>query len=213
MTHHDTKHNSEQARAQNGAATPSPIYNIIGEKVALGPGEREQNIASWYASDNDFEITLMAGDPLWPRSRAEVEADYDRRGGQPEKRSVGYTIYDRATAAAIGGLGLRDIDWLTGCATLGIAIYDKRYWGKGYGTEAICLLLDWAFTYVGLHNIMLETYAYNERSLASYRKVGFKEIGRRREAMRLASTRYDVVMMDILSAEFHSPYKPVIELP
>lgn len=194
-------------------AAPAPIYNIIGDKVALGPEAREQAIADWYRSDNDYEIALMSGDPLWPRTRGEIEADFDRRTGKSEQRSVGYVIYDRATSAAIGGLGLRDIDWVTGCAELGIAIYDKRYWGKGYGTEAICLLLDWAFAYLGLHNIMLETYAYNERSLASYRKVGFKEVGRRREAQRLGDKRYDVVIMDILRTEFRSPLNPVIELP
>jgi diamine N-acetyltransferase len=194
-------------------AAPAPIYNIIGDKVALGPGERDQQIAGWYASDNDYEIALLSGDPLWPRSRAEVEADYDSDAAKRERRSVGYAIYDRVTNSPIGGLGLRHIDWVTGCAELGIAIFDKRCWGKGYGTEAICLLLDWAFTYLGLHNIILETYAYNERSLASYRKVGFKEIGRRREAQRLGTQRYDIVLMDILSTEFHSPLKPVVALP
>ena len=194
-------------------ATPAPIYNITGEKVALGPGERDQQIAGWYASDNDYEIALLAGDPLWPRSRAEVEADYDSDAAKRERRSVGYMIYDRATALPIGGIGLRHIDWVTGCAELGIAIFDKSYWGKGYGTEAIILLLDWAFTYLGLHNILLETYDYNERSLASYRKVGFNEIGRRREAQRLGDRRYDVVIMDILRTEFHSPLEPVIKLP
>lgn len=205
---------SRPARAKSeDSAAPAPIYNIIGDKVALGPGEREQTIADWYASDNDFEIALLAGDPLWPRLRTEVEADYDKDAQKRDRRSVGFTIYDRATSTPIGGLGLRDIDWITGCATLGIAIWHKSYWGKGYGTEAITLLLDYTFTSLGLHNILLETYAYNARSLASYRKVGFKEIGRRREAQRLGDKRYDVVIMDILRTEFHSPLKPVITLP
>lgn len=206
MTERETRHTRPKGN-------PAPIYNITGDKVALGPGERDQEIADWYASDNDFEITLMAGDPLWPRTRAAVEADYERHAKERDRRFVGFTIYDLATATPIGGLGLRDIEWTTGGATLGIAIYDKRDWGKGYGTEAICLLLDYAFTILGLHNILLETYAYNERAIGSYRKVGFKEIGRRREAMRIGATRYDVVIMDILASEFHSPYPPVVKQP
>lgn len=208
-----TQRDKRAAPGKSEDAAPAPIYNIVGDKVALGPGERDQQIASWYASDNDYEIALLSGDALWPRSRAEIEADYDSDAAKRERRSVGYAIYDRATSAQIGGVGLRHIDWVTGCAELGIAIFDKRYWGKGYGTEAIYLLLDWAFTYLGLHNVVLETYAYNERSLASYRKVGFREIGRRREAQRLGTQRYDIVLMDILSTEFHSPLKPVIALP
>ncbi|HEU0028499.1 MAG TPA: GNAT family protein [Ktedonobacterales bacterium] len=186
----------------------------MGDKVALGPGEREQTIASYYAHDNDFEITMLAGDPpLWPRTRAEIEAEHDEDAKKRDRRWVGFTIYDRATTTPIGDLGLRDIDWVTGCATLGISIYRKDYWGKGYGTEAMILLLDYAFTVLGLYNIMLDTFAYNERALASYRKVGFKEIGRRREAQRLGDRRYDIVYMDILRAEFHGPLKPVITLP
>lgn len=210
MTQRDSR--STRARGKD-APTPAPIYNIVGDKVALGPGERDQTIASYFTHDNDFEITMLAGDPLWPRTRDEIEAEYDEDAKKRDRRWVGFTIYDRATATPIGGLGLRDIDWVTNCATLGISLHRKDYWGKGYGTEAMTLLLDYGFTVLGLHNIMLDTYAYNERSLASYRKVGFKEIGRRREAQRLGDKRYDVVFMDILRAEFHSPLKPVITLP
>ncbi len=203
-----------QTRAKSeDAITPSPIYNIVGDKVALGPGEREQIIADWYANDNDFEIAILSGDPLWPRSRAEIEAEYDEEAKKRERRWVSFTIYDRASATPIGRLELRDIDWVAGAATLGVGLYRKNYWGKGYGTEAITLLLDYGFTVLGLHNVMLETYAYNERSLASYRKVGFKEMGRRREAQRLGDRRYDIVYMDILRTEFRSPLKPVITLP
>jgi RimJ/RimL family protein N-acetyltransferase len=186
---------------------------MVGEKVALGPGEREETVNLWHASDNDFGVTIFAGDPLWPRPRAATEADYDKHNTQPNPNSVGFMIYDRATATPVGGLGLRDIEWARGIATLGIAISRKEYWGKGYGTEAMFLLLDWAFTAQGLHNIMLETFAYNERAIAAYRKVGFKEIGRRRESQRLGTKRYDEVYMDILASEFHSPLNPVIELP
>jgi RimJ/RimL family protein N-acetyltransferase len=208
------QHDSRPPRPKSAdTSTPTTIYNIVGDKVALGPDEREQTIASYYAHDNDFEITMLAGDPLWPRTRAEIEAEFDENAKKQDRRWVGFTIYDRATATPIGGLGLRDIDWIIGCATLGISLYRKDYWGKGYGTEAMTLLLDYAFTALGLHNVMLDTYAYNERSIRAYRKVGFKEIGRRREAQRLGDQRYDVVFMDILRTEFHSPLKPVIPLP
>ena len=208
-----TQRDSRSDHTKSEGATPAPVYNIVGDKVALGPGERDQVIAANYAHDNDFEITVLAGDPLWPRSRDEIEAEYDEYAKKRDRRWVGFTIYDRATATPIGGLGLRDIDWPAGCATLGVSLYRKDYWSKGYGTEAMMLLLDYGFTVLGLHNVMLETYAYNERSLAAYRKVGFKEIGRRREAQRLGDKRYDVVYMDILRTEFHSPLKSVIPLP
>ncbi|MDE3228804.1 MAG: GNAT family N-acetyltransferase, partial [Chloroflexota bacterium] len=111
------------------------------------------------------------------------------------------------------GISLRDIDLTKGSAELGISIGRKDCWGRGFGTEAITLILDYGFAVLGLHNVMLTTYAYNERALRSYRKIGFTEFGRRREAMRIGEQRYDIVYMDLLRAEFRSPYKPVVPLP
>jgi RimJ/RimL family protein N-acetyltransferase len=190
-----------------------PLYNIVGDKVALGPGAREEIIELFYRGDNDFEVTMLAGDPLWPRSREAFEAEYDRNAREPHPSWVGFIIYDRATDTPIGGISLRNLDLAIGVGEMGISIGRKDYWGKGFGTEAISLILDYGFTVLGLHNIMLETYAYNERAMRSYLKIGFREFGRRREAQRLGDRRYDIVYMDLLRSEFHSPFKPVVTLP
>lgn len=190
-----------------------PVYNIIGEKVALGPGSREEQIELFYRGDNDFEVTLMAGDPLWPKQREAFEAEYDRRAKESHPDWVDFLIYDRATDTPVGAAGLRGIDLKVGIAELGISMGRKDSWGKGLGTEAITLIVDYGFTVLGLHNIMLSTYAYNERALRSYLKVGFREFGRRRQAQRIGDQRYDIVYMDLLRSEFHSPLQPVVRLP
>lgn len=192
---------------------PTPVYNIIGETVALGPGSREEQIELFYRGDNDFAITILAGDPLIPRQREAFEAYYDRDAKESHPNWVGFLIYELSSGVPIGGISLRDIDLTIGIAELGISIGRKDYWGRGFGTEAITLLLDYGFTILGLHNVLLTTHAFNERALRSYRKVGFREIGRRREAMRIGDQRYDIVYMDLLRAEFHSPYKPVVQQP
>ncbi len=199
--------------SSNSDEQPRPVYNIVGEKVALGPGSRDEQIELFYRSDNDFSVTLLAGDPLRPVPHEQFEADYDRQAKEPHPSWLGFLIYDRATSLPIGGVSLRDIDLTTGIAELGISIGRKEYWGKGFGTEAVTLLLDYGFTVLGLHNVLLTTYAYNERALRSYLKVGFREIGRRREAQRLGDQRYDIVYMDLLRSEFHSSFAPVVALP
>ena len=192
---------------------PKPVYNITGEKVALGPGSREEQIELFYRGDNDFTITIFAGDPMWPRQREAFEAEYDRDAKESHPHWVGFLIYDRATDSPIGGIGLRDIDLMMGVAELGISIGRKDYWGKGFGTEAITLMMDYGFTVLGLHNIMLTTASYNERAIRSYLKVGFREFGRRSGSRRIGDRRYDTVYMELLRSEFHSPYRPVVELP
>ncbi len=66
-------------------------------------------------------------------------------------------------------------------------------------------MIDYAFTVLGLHNVLLTVFSFNERGIRAYRRAGFKEIGRRREARRLAGCAYDVVYMDCLASEFESP--------
>ncbi len=63
------------------------------------------------------------------------------------------------------------------------------------------LIVEYGMFFLGLHNIMLNVFAYNTRGMAAYQKVGFREIGRRRGAIRLGQERFDVVLMDITAAD------------
>ena len=92
-----------------------------------------------------------------------------------------------------------NIDHINRKAMIGIAIGDKTFWNKGYGTGAMRLLLDYAFNLLNLNSIMLGVYAYNEWAIKCYEKVGFKLIGRKREARIICGKKYDVIYMDILS--------------
>jgi RimJ/RimL family protein N-acetyltransferase len=66
-------------------------------------------------------------------------------------------------------------------------------------------MLDYAFTILGLHNVMLTVDSYNERGIRAYTRAGFKVIGRRRESHRLGDRPFDVILMDCLASEFESP--------
>ena len=66
-------------------------------------------------------------------------------------------------------------------------------------------MLDYSFTALGLHNIMLTVYSFNERGIRAYTRAGYREVGRRREAFRLGGRTFDVIYMDCLATEFQSP--------
>ena len=72
----------------------------------------------------------------------------------------------------------------------------------GYGTEATRLTLDYAFTALGLHSVLLKVYAFNLAGLRTYQKAGFREIGRRREAHHMGGRLWDVILMDCLATDF-----------
>ena len=81
-------------------------------------------------------------------------------------------------------------------------IGDEENRGKGYGQEAIRLLLTYAFEYLNLNNIMLGLWSFNTEAYECYKKAGFKEIGRRRECYYLKGVYYDEILMDILQKDW-----------
>ncbi len=87
---------------------------------------------------------------------------------------------------------------------MGIAIFDKNYRSQGYGTEAIRLMLKYAFEILGLHKVYLNLVAYNERAGKAYQKAGFKEIGRRKEHWYFYGKYHDVIEMEIMRSEWEA---------
>ncbi|KAJ5997939.1 hypothetical protein N7499_005664 [Penicillium canescens] len=85
--------------------------------------------------------------------------------------------------------------------TLGISLA-PGFRGKGYGGEAINWGLDWAFRYAGVHRVELYSFSYNENALRLYRKLGFVEEGREREAIYHLRVWHDVVLFSMLEHEW-----------
>ncbi len=171
-------------------------FVVEGERVALGP-LRSDLVPTYQRWENDLEVANGNG-RVMPFT---LEAERDRvagRSGKPD--CLDFTVYDRADQTPIGWSTLAGIDHRTGTAEFGIHLGDRR--GQGFGTEATRLTLDWGFTMLGLHNIMLATAAWNQRAIRVYAKVGFRELGRRRSAGVTMGRRYDAVFMDLLASEF-----------
>ena len=180
----------------------TPVINIAGELVALGP-LRHDLLPLYLRWINDFEVTRTLTFAMGPKTWEEEEEWY--RGESAEQNVVTFTVYEQTALLPIGTTTLRNIDHRQRRAEFGILLGEKDCWGKGYGTETVRLVLDYAFTALGLHNVLLTTQAFNARGIGAYRRAGFKEIGRRREAHWLGGQAYDVVYMDCLALEFTSP--------
>jgi RimJ/RimL family protein N-acetyltransferase len=173
---------------------------LIGDLVALGPGHKGILPLLW-KWENDLELSVLTGDPVHPLTPEGIDQLYERYS-KPGPGHASFVIYERATMRPIGMIGLHGINHAHRIAELGAGIGEHDCWGKGYGTEATRLILEYAFNVLGLHNVMLRVFSYNERAIRTYLKVGFKEIGRRRQAQRIGWQAYDVVYMDCLATEF-----------
>jgi RimJ/RimL family protein N-acetyltransferase len=102
----------------------------------------------------------------------------------------------------IGEIKLHSVNAQDRRASMAIAIYDAQQLGKGYGSEAIRLLLHHAFTELDLHRIGIRVLAYNERAIRAYLKCGFVVEGRERETAFVDGVWHDDLMMGILSRDF-----------
>ncbi len=181
-----------------------PYYKkLVGDKCYLSPCCLD-DAEKWTEWDNDLEVTIPLGDEAYiPYSLAKMR---DILSGVIKSQDHIFSIVDLETDAAIGRCILFDIDRVNRKAMLGIVIGEKAYWGKGYGQDAMKLLLDYGFNLLNLNSVMLGTFSFNERAIGCYKKVGFKEIGRRRQARIIGGKRFDAVLMDILAEEFQSVY-------
>jgi RimJ/RimL family protein N-acetyltransferase len=179
-----------------------PILNIAGQKVALGPLRRDL-LPLYVRWNNDFTAISMAGMKVQPMTREAGEAWYERHC-QNDVHVV-FTVYQRVTLRPIGITMLRNVDPCQRTASYAIGIGERTDRGQGFGTEATLLTLDYGFTALGLHNVMLTVYSLNEAGIRAYTRAGFREFGRRREAARLGGRTCDVIYMDCLAIEFQSP--------
>src|SRR5690606_35029269 len=97
--------------------------------------------------------------------------------------SKSYMIVDKDAHKKIGITSLIHMDTKNRNAECIIDIGEKDYWGKGYGQEALSLLLDFGFLELNLHRISLRVFSFNQRAVNLYKRIGFIEEGISREAL------------------------------
>lgn len=186
---------------RDGRNGEEPVVNVVGELVALGPNRREL-LPTYQRWINDF-ATLRTLGALQPGpTTVEQEVAWFEHQAPGEIR---FTIYERATWRPLGTTVLREVNHRDRTAVFGVLIGEPDARGKGYGTETARLILDYAFTALGLHSVMLTVSEFNLAGRRAYEKAGFREIGRRRQCRWMGGRLWDDVYMDCLATEFASP--------
>lgn len=183
---------------------------IVGKRIFLSPVNPEdvKHYTKWMS---DYEVTL--GLSNFGKIYSELAEKTILEDMAKNPSNVSLAIIDKLSNQPIGNCGLFDHDPLRKTATIGIFIGEKDYLSGGYGTEALALLMDFGFRCLNLHNIQLAYFSYNVRGEKAYRKLGFQEIGRRREAIRYNGKYYDEVLMDILEDEFRQgPFADFVQM-
>ncbi len=180
----------------------TPIINIRGQKVGLGPLEPSlvPQLTRWI---NNFETVRMIGMDPRPMTTAQEEQWVQRV--TTSETNVIFVIYDLEDTAPVGSVNLMDINRTHRSCELGIGIMAPERRGKGLGTEAVQLITDYAIHGLGMHNVQLCTYEYNWAGQRAYAKAGFREYGRRRQARQHNGTWWDIIYMDVIASQWESP--------
>lgn len=148
---------------------------------------------------NDRSITDALGSTV---NVASLEGEKDWITNASKNGDVNFAIVEKKTDELIGNCSLMKLDRINRRCTIGIFIGDEENRNKGYGVEALELLLNYAFNFQNMHNINLYVFSFNERAIKCYNKIGFKEYGRRHEIYFLDGKYYDIVEMEILEDDF-----------
>jgi RimJ/RimL family protein N-acetyltransferase len=158
-------------------------------------------LAQGFINDPEMKLLLAPGVPFpvtlddeekWVRSNSAMKDEYS------------FAIETLDGGEYIGGCGINSIDWKNSKVLVGIFIGNKNYLGRGYGTDAMRVLISFIFNEMNVHKIKLLVYAFNERAIRSYKKCGFVVEGIKRQEVFKAGQYHDELEMGLLREEWES---------
>lgn len=172
---------------------------LKGERIELRRHDRRNYplYGEWYGDWEIWNLTSWRSTPIGPKA---VERLFEER--EMSSLDDSFAIHRRGDKTPLGVISLINISEPNASADLSIIVGSEEDRNRGYGTEAIRVLLDYAFNDLGLCRVGLSVFQFNEHAIAAYRKLGFNEEGRMRRAIRRDDTAYDAILMSILSSEW-----------
>jgi len=181
-----------------------------GQDIRFGPidHEKDPEIESKWTHDSEF-MRLMETGPARPLSAAMIKKQYEKLEKQIEEDKNLYHFMVRAKAddRLIGKATLQWIEWTNGNAHLRLGIGAAEDRRKGYGTQALGMLLRFAFAELNLFRLTAIVPEYNEGAVALLQKFGFVQEVCRRKALERDGRRWDLYVFGLLSSEWQERIK------
>ena len=176
-----------------------------GRDIRFGPidHEKDPEIEAKWTHDSDF-MRLYEIDPARPMSAAMVKKKYEKLEKEIEesKNIYYFAIRAREDDRLIGKAVINRIEWSNGNGWIELGIGSAVDCRRGYGTQAVQMLLRFAFAELNLFRVTARVQEYNEAMIALLKKFGFVEEVRRRQALDRDGRRWDLLVFGLLNEEW-----------
>lgn len=163
------------------------------------PQPEDQTVFNVWTNDDDY-MRMLDDDPVRPQSIA----NFASFGGEIRPDDYYFHLRTLAEDQVIGFVVLHTIKWRNRSALLAIGIGDKAFRGRGYGQDALKLILNYAFSELCLHRVSLTVMDYNTPAIRAYERAGFVREGAQRQAVQRNGQYYDLLMYGILDDEWQN---------
>ena len=168
-------------------------------RLACQDADKDGETLARWSTDSEY-LRLLDTDAARPQTAKHFQEDAARHAQR--EHVFAFNIRTLADDRFVGFISLWVDNWASAEGRVGIGIGEAADRGRGYGTEAMQLLLRYAFAELNLARVGLEALAANQRAIRSYQKAGFTLEGVQREWVHRDGRRGDVVMMGILREEY-----------
>ena len=176
------------------------------EHICLGPIDHEADaeIESVWTHDAEY-LRLLSVDTACPLSPAHLKKKYEKIEKETEesKSMFYFTIRMRTDDRLIGFAELFWIEWANGSGRIELGIGDIEDRRQGFGTEALKMLLRYTFAELNLYRLSADVPEYNSAAIRLFKKCGFVEEVRRRQAVNRYGRRWDLIQMGILHRDWN----------
>ena len=187
---------------ENGFEMKKYLKTLVGDAVYLSPISLD-DVEEYAQMVNDIKVSVGLGYLSYTNI---IDFESEKEFLISVKKEKMFAVRLLENNELLGNIGFNSLDIINRNGALGVLIGNPKHQRKGYGTEALKLILDYGFSFLNLRNISLSVFEYNVPAYNLYKKVGFKEVGRLREALEIMGKTYDVIILDMLQEEFQSVY-------
>lgn len=178
------------------------IKKLVGDRIYFSPISLDDT-EEYLDMVNEINVSVGLGCVVYTGI---VDFESQKEVLSSLKKGKNFAVRLLENNELLGNIGFNSIGEIHRTAEIGIMLGNPKYQRKGYGMEALNLLLDYGFSFLNLRNIYLKVFEYNEAAYNLYKKVGFREVGRLRKAVEIMGKTYDEIIMDMLKEEFQSVY-------